>query len=146
MISSAEKLISLGEASKATPYSSNYLGLLIRKGRLEGEKREGKWLTSCEAMERYLQKVAEASYAHQDSLNVRVPAEEMKKASISLKWALILTAVVIVAGTAIFFLIGRSNRPLSPGQYEIVRNNEKLIIYLDNPEQIKSVTVMTKRQ
>jgi len=146
MISSAEKLISLGEASKATPYSSNYLGLLIRKGRLEGEKKDGKWLTSREAMGRYLQKVAEASYAHQDSLNVKVPAEEMKKASISLQWALILMAVILVAGSMIFYLIGRSNNQLTPGQYQVVRNNDSLIIYVDNPEQIKSVTVETKRQ
>ena len=96
-----EKTITLGEASKMTPYTSDYLGQLIRKGRLEGKKEKGKWVTSREAVERYLQKVAEASYAHQEILRVEVPAERIKIASINLKWAIILASVVF-AGAVLF--------------------------------------------
>ena len=80
-----EKFISLNEASRLTPYSSDYLGLLVRKGKLEGEKIDGKWMTSKRAIEVYLQKTAESSYTHQQTLNVKIPAEEIKKVEQSTK-------------------------------------------------------------
>ncbi|MFH0840741.1 MAG: Fic family protein [bacterium] len=49
-----EKFISLAEISKTTPFSAKYLNLLARQGKLEAYKEGRNWLTSKEAIERYL--------------------------------------------------------------------------------------------
>ena len=49
-----EKFISLTEISKITPFSAKYLNLLARQGKLEAYKEGRNWLTSKEAIERYL--------------------------------------------------------------------------------------------
>jgi len=49
-----EKFLSLGEISKGTPFSAKYLNLLARQGKLETYKEGRNWLTSKEAVERYL--------------------------------------------------------------------------------------------
>lgn len=49
-----EKFISLAEISKTTPFSAKYLNLLARQGKLEAYKEGRDWLTSKEAIERYL--------------------------------------------------------------------------------------------
>jgi len=49
-----EKFISLTEISKTTPFSAKYLNLLARQGKLEAHKEGRDWLTSKEAVERYL--------------------------------------------------------------------------------------------
>ncbi|KKR03530.1 MAG: Filamentation induced by cAMP protein Fic [Parcubacteria group bacterium GW2011_GWC2_39_14] len=49
-----EKFASLTEISKTTPFSSKYLNLLARQGKLEAYKEGRDWLTSKEALERYL--------------------------------------------------------------------------------------------
>jgi len=49
-----EKFISLTEISKTTPFSGKYLNLLARQGKLEAYKEGRDWLTSKEAVERYL--------------------------------------------------------------------------------------------
>lgn len=49
-----EKFISLTELSKTTPFSAKYLNLLARQGKLEAHKENRNWLTSKEAIERYL--------------------------------------------------------------------------------------------
>ncbi len=49
-----EKFISLTEISKITPFSAKYLNLLVRLGKLEAHKEGRNWLTSKEAVERYL--------------------------------------------------------------------------------------------
>ncbi|HAL50193.1 MAG: Filamentation induced by cAMP protein Fic [Candidatus Uhrbacteria bacterium GW2011_GWD1_41_16] len=49
-----EKFISLTEISKTTPFSAKYLNLLARQGKLEAYKEGRNWLTSKEAIERYL--------------------------------------------------------------------------------------------
>ena len=49
-----EKFLSLGEISKDTPFSAKYLNLLARQGKLETYKEGRNWLTSKEAVERYL--------------------------------------------------------------------------------------------
>ena len=78
-------LISLTEASKLTPYSSDYLGLLVRKGKLEGCKKDGKWFTEKWAVEKYLKETAASSYQYQKSLNVKVPEAEIKKAEVNFR-------------------------------------------------------------
>lgn len=49
-----EKFIPLSEASKQTPYSAKYLNLLARQGKLEAHKEGRNWLTTKEAIERYI--------------------------------------------------------------------------------------------
>jgi len=49
-----EKSISLSEIAKTTPFSAKYLNLLARQGKLEAYKEGRDWLTSKEAIERYL--------------------------------------------------------------------------------------------
>ena len=49
-----EKFMVLSEISPKTPYSTKYLNLLIRQGKLEAYKEGRNWLTSLEAVERYI--------------------------------------------------------------------------------------------
>lgn len=49
-----EKYIPLSELAKQTPYSAKYLNLLIRQGKLEAHKEKRNWLTTKEALERYV--------------------------------------------------------------------------------------------
>ena len=49
-----EKFVSLAAISKAAPFSAKYLNLLARQGKLEAHKEGRDWLTSKEAIERYL--------------------------------------------------------------------------------------------
>src|SRR3989344_201200 len=48
------KLLTLAEASKGSPYSSKYLNLLARTGKLDAFKKGRVWYTTREAIERYL--------------------------------------------------------------------------------------------
>ena len=50
----AEKFLILSEISPETPYSTKYLNLLVRQGKLEAHKEGRNWLTSIEAVERYV--------------------------------------------------------------------------------------------
>jgi len=50
-----EKFMVLSKISLKTPYSAKYLNLLIRQGKLEAYKEGRNWLTSLEAVERYIQ-------------------------------------------------------------------------------------------
>ncbi|MBI5022938.1 MAG: Fic family protein [Candidatus Magasanikbacteria bacterium] len=49
-----EKFLTLAEISKTTPFSAKYLNLLARQGKLEAYKEGRNWLTSKEAIGRYL--------------------------------------------------------------------------------------------
>ena len=49
-----EKYLSLSEISAKTPYSTKYLNLLARQGKLEAHKQSRNWVTSEEALQRYL--------------------------------------------------------------------------------------------
>jgi len=53
-IQKQEKFITLAEISKITPFSAKYLNLLARQGKLEAYKENRNWLTSKQAIERYL--------------------------------------------------------------------------------------------
>ncbi len=50
-----EKFASLNEISKTTPFSAKYLNLLARQGKLEAYKEGRNWLTTKEAIGRYLE-------------------------------------------------------------------------------------------
>lgn len=140
-----ENLISLREASKLTPYSSDYLGLLVRKGKLEGKKVGGAWMTSKKAVELYLQKTAESSYEKQQNLNVKIPAEEIKKASLNLKWASVLLVMIILTGLVVWKIMDDRRNENVQNKYRIVEDKKgNLVIYADHPEEIKSLNVMSK--
>ncbi|MBI5222389.1 MAG: helix-turn-helix domain-containing protein [Candidatus Magasanikbacteria bacterium] len=49
-----EKFLTLAEIAKNAPFSAKYLNLLARQGKLEAHKEGRDWLTSKEAIERYL--------------------------------------------------------------------------------------------
>src|SRR3989339_444712 len=49
-----EKFLTLAEIAKNIPFSAKYLNLLARQGKLEAHKEGRDWLTSKEAIERYL--------------------------------------------------------------------------------------------
>ncbi len=48
------KLISLAELAKGTKYSAKYLNLLVRQGKLEAYKEGRNWLSSKEALNKYI--------------------------------------------------------------------------------------------
>lgn len=128
-----------------TPYSADYLSLLVRKGRLEGQKENGKWLTTREAVDRYMKKVAEASYFHQESLNVKVPAAEIKKASVSLRWATIMLAVIVVEAVVFWIVAMNTKTEFVSGKYKVVEDaNNNLTIYADDPASIGNVMIVPK--
>jgi len=139
-----EKLITLDEASNMTPYTSDYLGQLIRKNRLEAWKQRGRWYTSRQAVERYLQKVAEASYAHQENLNVDVPAEKIKMASVNLRWTLIL-AGVIFAGAVLFgaYSYVKSREDSACARYKVRKDeNNNIFVEVGKDEIVGKVIVV----
>ena len=49
-----EKYVLLSKISKQTPYSAKYLNLLVRQGKLEAYKQGRNWLTTKEAIDRYV--------------------------------------------------------------------------------------------
>jgi Fic family protein len=52
--SKQEKFLTLGDTAKNTTFSAKYLNLLARQGKLEAHKEGRDWLTTKEAVERYL--------------------------------------------------------------------------------------------
>jgi len=49
-----EKFLTLSDVSKGTPYSAKYLNLLAGQGKLEAHKKNRNWLSSKEALQRYI--------------------------------------------------------------------------------------------
>jgi hypothetical protein len=139
------KMISLKDASRLTPYSADYLSLLVRKGKLEGYKRDGKWYTTESAVLSYLQKTAESSYEHQQNLNVKVPAEEIRKAKINFRWAAVLFSVILFSGLLIWKIVDDRNLENIRMKYRIEEDKEgNLTIFAPDPSLVKSVNVMKK--
>jgi Fic family protein len=52
---SSDRLITLAEASRGSPYSAKYLNLLAARGQLAAEKRGRNWYTTVRAVEEYRQ-------------------------------------------------------------------------------------------
>ena len=50
-----EKYLTLAELASKVPYSAKYLNLLARKGKLEAHKEGRNWLSSEEAIMRYIE-------------------------------------------------------------------------------------------
>ena len=53
--------LKLSELAERTGYGADYLGWLLRAGRIAGQKRRGRWYTSATAVRRYQQEVAEGA-------------------------------------------------------------------------------------
>ncbi|TAL51308.1 Fic family protein [Patescibacteria group bacterium] len=51
-----EKYMKLADIAEKTPYSAKYLNLLARQGKLEAHKEGRDWVTTKEAVERYMKK------------------------------------------------------------------------------------------
>lgn len=66
------QLISISQAAKLTPYSSGYLSLLARKGKLNAFKVNRDWLTTPSAVLEYVKKQQEK---HEKLLNDLKDAE-----------------------------------------------------------------------
>lgn len=49
-----ERFLPLSKISEQTPYSEKYLNLLVRQGKIEAHKERRNWLTSIEAVQRYV--------------------------------------------------------------------------------------------
>ena len=77
---SEEKLISLADAAKGTPYSQEYLSLLARRGKLFSKKIGRNWFTTREAIAKYV------------ALQQLILANELKTKRITEKAPFITTA------------------------------------------------------
>lgn len=82
----SEKFITLKEASKISGYSPDYLGQLIRKGKLAGKQvyLNVAWMTTEEAVQEYL-KVSKVGYSGKVGLGQRVR-------TVMRQWMISLTA------------------------------------------------------
>jgi hypothetical protein len=143
-----QPLISVKEASRMTPYSPDYLSLLIRKGRLEGHKIGKNWHTTESAVRAYLQRAAESSYDHQqtmEAVNIKVPESEIRKAAVNFRWAMVLLAVVAVGALFVWKIMDDKKNENVRNKFRISEDNEgNVTIFADDPSQIKSVNVMKK--
>jgi len=137
-------LLSLKEVSKNSPYGADYLSLLIRTRKLFGKKVEGKWMTTPEAVADYTQKIAQANFAHQESLKIKIPAAEQKKAMVNLRWALLLAVIVIIILAAWGW--DAKNSSTANNEFIIQKDSKNnLTIQVDDPSVIGSVTIVPKK-
>ncbi|MEK7525715.1 MAG: hypothetical protein AAB561_01730, partial [Patescibacteria group bacterium] len=60
-VTKKDNLVSLFEASKLAPYSQEYISLLVRRGKIFGQKIGRNWFTTTEAVEEYVRKYAGSS-------------------------------------------------------------------------------------
>lgn len=142
------ELISVKEASKMTPYSPDYLSLLIRKGRLEGYKKGKNWHTTESAVRAYLQRAAESSYDHQQAMgavNIEVPEVAIKKAAVNFRWAMLLLGVIVIGALFFWKIMDDKKNENVRNKYRITEDEEgNVTIFADDPSQVKSVNVMKK--
>src|SRR3989338_114090 len=70
-----QNYISLARAAEGTPYSQEYLNLLVRKGKLEAKKFGRNWFTTRAVVERYVRRQQEAALQKAALTGVGVPKE-----------------------------------------------------------------------
>jgi hypothetical protein len=135
-----KQLITLEEACKLTPYTADYLGQLIRKGRLDAWKEKGRWLTTRIAVEEYMLKVAEESFRHHENLIEKIP--EMEKGSpAKWKWAYLALGVILIAGSFFgsYAYLGSKEVGVC-GPYEIAEDkNGNEIVRVGNREYVRNI-------
>ncbi len=100
MIIAKEELISLREAAKISGYSPDYIGQLIRSGKLDGKQvfSNVAWMTTEEALLSYLSKDAEKRPVSRIALRERLLSSEAIA-----QYYLVLSGVLI-ATTSVFIL------------------------------------------
>jgi hypothetical protein len=105
MTNDSRKYISLKEAAKISGYSSDYVGQLIRSGKLEGKQvfSNVAWMTTEEAIRKYLKGHNSAA----DSKNWLQTFLDKMRSSISIinAYTVVNWAAVILLGLFIVFLI-----------------------------------------
>lgn len=67
-----DNLITLREASKISGYNSDYLGYLIREGKMNGRKVGRNWMTTTEDVKYYLANLAVLSKINKKPVNFKV--------------------------------------------------------------------------
>ena len=105
MTSDSKKYISLKEAAKISGYSSDYVGQLIRSGKLEGKQVFSNiaWMTTEEAMQNYLRRQSEPA-GQKNWLQVFV--DKMRSPiSITSAYTSVNWAASVLLGLFIVFLI-----------------------------------------
>ena len=91
-----------------------------------------------------MQKVAVASYAHQENLNVEVPAEKIKMASVNFRWALILLAVIFT-GAVLFgaYAYVKSKQDSACLRYKVTKDESgNITIEVGRNEYVRQVLVV----
>lgn len=96
-ISQEEKLISMAEASKITPYEQDYLSLMARRGMIRAEKIGKKWYTKVSWLNEYLSKSRPE--------DVILEEESGKRNRFRSGWLLIALAVLFGVGAFFWFLV-----------------------------------------
>lgn len=104
------KLISLKEAAKITGYSSDYIGQLIRNGKIPGKQVYSniQWMTSVDAIKDYRKKSNNKQNENTiDKINMKRRKFAMEIAILRLffnnfKYALPLLAVIVISLVSLF--------------------------------------------
>lgn len=135
-----ENPISLEEASKLTPYTADYLGQLIRKGKLVAWKEKGRWYTTRVAVEEYMRKVAEESFRHHENLIEKIPEME-KGSSAKWKWAYLALGTIVAAGSLFgsYAYLGSKKGGVCQ-RYEIIEDKSgNEIVRVGNREYVRNI-------
>jgi hypothetical protein len=142
-----KKLITLEEASQATPYTADYLGQLIRKGRLEAWKEKGRWRTTKIAVEEYMLKVAEESFEHHETLAEKIP-ELNRNFQSKWKWAYVgLGAIFIAAGIFGSYAFFGAKEAGVCKSFEVARDeNGNQIIRVGGQEYARNIFATTGKE
>jgi predicted HTH domain antitoxin len=115
MVSSDKnKLISLKEAAKITGYSSDYIGQLIRSGKIPGKQVYAniQWMTSADAIKDYRKKSDNKKNDNTlDKINIKRRKLAMEIAILrlfftSFRYALPLLVVIVVSLVSLFTYMG----------------------------------------
>jgi hypothetical protein len=105
MTSDPKKLISLKEAAKISGYSSDYVGQLIRSGKIEGKQvfSNVAWMTTEEAVQKYLRR--EDGPAGSKNLLAKFVDMTRRSISVTSAYTAVNWAASILLGLFIVFLI-----------------------------------------
>src|SRR5262244_1385185 len=105
MTSDSKKYISLKEAARLSGYSSDYVGQLIRSGKLEGKQvfSNVAWMTTEEALQKYLRRLNEPA----GGKNLLQAFADMMRRSISITsaYTALNWGASVLLGLFIVFLI-----------------------------------------
>lgn len=105
MTSDPKKYISLKEAAKISGYSADYVGQLIRSGKLEGKQvfSNVAWMTTEEAMQKYLRRLQEPAGSKN---RLQVFVDKMRSSiSITNAYTAVNWTAMILLGLFTVFLI-----------------------------------------